>query len=65
MAVAESSVQVHQVDPFGARLLPAQGGLDGVPESLLRAVNALHELDGLTALDVDGRQEFEVGAHDA
>ena len=56
-------VEVDEVDPLRPGLLPAQRRLDGVAEPLLRPVDALHELDGLAALDVDGGQELEVVAH--
>ena len=59
--VAERRVEVDEVDPLRARLLPAQRRLDRVAEALLRPVHALHQLDGLAALDVDGGQELEVG----
>ena len=63
VAVPERRVEVDQVDPLGAGLLPAQRGLDGVTEPLLGPVDALDQLDGLAALDVDGGEEFEVVAH--
>ena len=58
MAAAERRVEVDEVDPLGAALLPVQGGLDRVAEALLGAGDALHELHGLPARDVDGRQQL-------
>ena len=60
MAAAERRVEVDEVDPLGAGLLPAQRGLDRVAEPLLGAGHALHELDGLAVRDVDGGQQLEV-----
>ena len=60
MAAAEGGVEVDEVDPLGARLLPAQRRLDRVTEALLGAGDALDELHGLTARDVDGGQQLEV-----
>ena len=57
---AERRVEVDQVDPLGAGLLPAQRRLDRVAEPLLRPGHALHELDGLAVGDVDGGQQLEV-----
>ena len=61
MAAAERRVEVDEVDPLGAGLLPAQRRLDRVAEPLLRAGDALDELDGLAVGDVDGGQQLEVG----
>ena len=58
--VAEGGVEVDEVDPLRPGLLPAQRRLDRVAEPLLRPVDALHQLDGLAALDVHGGQELEV-----
>ena len=60
VAAAERRVEVDEVDPLGAGLLPAQRGLDRVAEPLLGAGHALHELDGLAVGDVDGGQQLEV-----
>ena len=62
---AEGGVEVDQVDPLRARLLPAQRGLDRVAEALLRAGHALHQLDGLAAGDVDGGQAARGGTSGA
>ena len=59
MAAAERRVEVDEVDPLRARLLPAQGGLDGIAEPLLRPGDALDELDGLAVGDVDGGEKLE------
>ena len=63
MAAAERRVEVDEVDPLGAGLLPAQRGLDRVAEPLLGAGHALHQLDGLAVRDVDGGQQLQVVAH--
>ena len=63
VAAAERGVEVDEVDPLGAGLLPAQRGLDRVAEALLGAGHALDQLDGLAARDVDGGQQLEVGTH--
>ena len=63
VAAAERRVEVDQVDPLRAGLLPAQRGLDRVAEPLLGAGHALDELDGLAVGDVDGGQQLEVGGH--
>jgi hypothetical protein len=60
VAAAERRVEVDEVDPLGAGVLPAQRGLDRVAEPLLGAGHALHELDGLAIGDVDGGQQLEV-----
>ena len=63
VAAAERRVEVDEVDPLGAGLLPAQRGLDRVAEPLLGAGDALHQLDGLAVGDVDGGQQLEVVTH--
>ena len=63
VAAAERGVEVDQVQPLGAGLLPAQRRLDRVAEPLLGAGDALDQLDGLAARDVDGGQQLEVVAH--
>ena len=63
VAAAERRVEVDEVDPLRAGLLPAQRGLDRVAEPLLGAGDALDELHGLAVGDVDGGQELEVGGH--
>ena len=60
VAAAERRVEVDEVDPLGAGLLPAQRGLDRVAEPLLGAGHALDQLDGLAVGDVDGGQQLEV-----
>ncbi len=60
MPATEGRIQIDQMDPFGAGLLPAQGGLDRITELLLRSGDALDELDGLAIGDVDSRKEFQV-----
>ncbi len=60
VAAPERRVEVDQVEPLRAGLLPAQGRLDRVAEVLLRAGHALHELDRLAVGDVDGGQQLEV-----
>ncbi len=62
-ATPERSVQVDQVQPLGAGLLPAQRGLDRVTEPLLGPGHPLDQLNGLSAGDVDGRQQLEVRVH--
>ena len=62
VAAPEGGVEVDEVDPLRPRLLPAQGRLDRVTEALLRAGDALHELDGLAACDVDGGQQLEASS---
>ena len=61
VAAAEGGVEVDQVDPLRAGLLPAQRRLERVAEALLGAGDALDQLDGLAVGDVDGGQELEVG----
>ena len=60
-AAAEGGVEVDQVDPLGALLLPGQRGLPRVAELAAGAGDALDELDGAAARDVDGGQELEAG----
>ena len=56
-ALAEGGVEVDQVDPLRAGVLPALGGGPRVPEHLLRAEPTLDQLDRLAAGDVDGGQQ--------
>ena len=63
VAASERRVEVDQVDPLGAGLLPAQRRLDRVAEALLGPRHALDELHRLAARDVDGRQQLEVRGH--
>ena len=57
VAAAERGVQVDQVDPLRAGVLPALRGRSRIAEPLLRSGPALDELHGLTAGDVDRRQQ--------
>ena len=61
VAAAEGCVEVDQVDPFGALVLPAFGGQPGVTELPARAGYALLELNGPALGDVDGGEQFEAG----
>jgi hypothetical protein len=62
VAAPEGRIEVDQVDPARACLLPAQGRLDRVAEDPFGAGDTLHELDGLAGRDVDGRQQLQ-GPH--
>ena len=64
MPALESGVEVDEVDPVRARLLPSQGRLDRVTDVLLGPVDTLHQLDGLAGLDVDGGEELELVGHE-
>ena len=61
-AAAEGGVEVDEVDPLGALLLPGERRLERVAVRRLAAGLALHEPDGLAVGDVDGRQELEVAS---
>ena len=63
VAAAERGVEVDQVHPLRAGLLPAQRGLERVAEARLRAGHALDELDRLPVGDVDGGEQLEVVGH--
>ena len=60
-AAAEGGVEVHQVDPFGALLLPVEGRLQRGAVACLAAGFALDQADGLAVDDVDGGQQFKYG----
>ena len=57
----EGGVEVDEVQPLGALLLPGQRGLDRVAELAAGAGDALHELHGAALDDVDGGQELQAG----
>src|SRR6202012_3062290 len=58
-APAERAVQVDEVDPVGAGLLPGQRGLHRVAVAGLGAGLALEKPDGLTVGHVDRGQQGE------
>ena len=60
-AAPERGVEVDEVQPLGALLLPGQGGLDRVAELSPGAGDALHELHGAALDDVDGGQQLQAG----
>ncbi len=60
-AAAEGGVEVDEVQPLGAGVLPAPGRGDRVAVDALGAGDALGELDGAALGDVDGGQQLEVG----
>ena len=60
-AAAERRVEVDEVQPLGALLLPGQGRLERVAELAAGARDALDELDGAALDDVDGGQELQAG----
>ena len=59
----ERGVEVDEVDPLGARLLPGQRGVERVAVGGLAPGLALDEAHGLAVGDVDGGQQLEVGRH--
>ncbi len=58
-AAPEGGVEVDQVEPLRALALPFEGGLQRVAVVLAGAGDALDELDGPAAGDVDGGQQLE------
>ncbi len=62
-AAAEGGVEVDQVQPLGAGVLPAPRGGDRVAVHPLGAGDALGELDRAPLGDVDGGQQLQVGGH--
>ena len=58
-AAAERGVEVDQVDPLGAVVLPGQRRLQRVAVDGLGAGGALHQPDGLAVGDVHGGQQGE------
>ncbi len=58
-AAAEGGVEVDEVDPLGALLLPGQRRLERVAVRRLAAGLALDEAHGLAVGDVDGGQQLE------
>ena len=62
-AAPEGGVEVDEVQPLGAGVLPARAAATGSPYTRLGAGHALDELDGPALGDVDGGQQLEVVAH--
>ena len=60
---SERRVQVDEVQPPRAVALPLQRGRDRVAVLLAGARDALHELDGLAADNVDSGQQGEIHPH--
>ena len=60
-AAAERGVEVDQVHPLGAGVLPGERRRERVAVRRLGAGLALDEADGLTVGDVDGGQQHEAG----
>jgi hypothetical protein len=58
-AASEGSIEVDQVDPLGALVLPGAGSLPGVTELAARSGDPLDELNGLPARDIDRWQELK------
>jgi hypothetical protein len=59
VAAAEGGVQINEMDPLGAGILPAPGGRSWVAEHLLRSGHALHQLDRLATGHVHCRQQLQ------
>ena len=57
LAAAERRVEVDEVDPLGARLLPGERGVERVAVRRLGAGLALDQAHGLPVRDVDGGQQ--------
>ena len=60
----ERRVEVDQVDPLGAGLLPGQRGGQRVAVVRLAAGLALHQPDGLSVGDVDRWEQHQAVGHD-
>ena len=60
-AAPEGRVEVDEVQPLGALLLPGERGLERVAELPAGTRDALHELHGAALDDVDGGQELQAG----
>ncbi|OPZ52073.1 MAG: hypothetical protein BWY91_02467 [bacterium ADurb.BinA028] len=58
---AEGRVEIDQVDPLGAVVLPTLRGQPGVAELPPRAGDALLQLHGTSVGDVDGGQQLQSG----
>jgi hypothetical protein len=58
-AASEGGVQIDQVNPLGARILPALGSSARVTEPLFRTGLALDQLHRQSSGDVDRRQKYE------
>src|SRR4029453_11368179 len=58
---AEGRVEVDEVQPLGALLLPREGCLEGGAELAAGAGDPRDELPGAALHDVDGRQELQPG----
>jgi len=61
-AAAEGGIEVDQVDPLGALVLPGLGCAPRVTELPAGACDTLDELDGLTVSDIDGGKELKTGS---
>ncbi len=60
VAGAERGVEVDEVEPLGAGLLPGERGGERVAVGGLGAGLALDEAHGLAVADVDGGEQFEL-----
>jgi len=58
---AERGVEVDEVEPLRALVLPCPGGVPRVAELAAGAGHALHELHRPATSDVDRRQQLEAG----
>ena len=47
------------MDPGGPTFLPTEGRGQRIPELLLGPSHTLHQLNGLTVLDIDGGQQLQ------
>ena len=58
-ATAEGRIEVDEVDPVGALVTPAARGVERIAEDPFGTGDALHELDGLAALDIDSGKQHK------
>jgi hypothetical protein len=58
-ATAEGGVQIDQVNPLRAGILPALDSSAWITEPFLRIRLALDQLHRLSSRDIDRRQEYE------
>lgn len=61
VATSEGGIEVDEVDPLGALVLPAFGGQPRVAELPARSGDALLKLHGTSLGDVDGGEELQAG----
>jgi hypothetical protein len=62
-SMSEGSIKVNQVNPLGSQALPLLSDIERVAKCPFRTGHPLLQLDGTTALDINGWKQREFSGH--